>query len=129
MTGWPPDGYETRFERPTESALEWERRSFAEGTPRSIRWLVPGVIPMRTSTLTAGQGGLGKSTWLMAVAAQLTRGALNGGTPGSVIVFSYEDTLEEILTPAPRLQAPTWGACSRWSCPPSSAAPCSSPAT
>jgi RecA-family ATPase len=60
---------------------------------------VPGLVPLRTSTLTAGQGGLGKSTWLMAVAAQVTTGKLNGGQPASVIVVSYEDTIEEILRP------------------------------
>jgi hypothetical protein len=42
---------------------------------------------------------LGKSTWLMAVAAQVTTGKLNGGQPASVIVVSYEDTIEEILRP------------------------------
>ena len=82
-----------------DGGLRWQRRSFAEVTPRAVRWLVPGVVPLRTSTLTAGQGGLGKSTWLMAVAAQVTRGKLNDGEPASVIVVSYEDTIEEILRP------------------------------
>jgi AAA domain len=82
-----------------EKIVAWRRRSFAEVTSRSVRWLVPGVVPLRTSTLTAGQGGLGKSTWLMAVAAQVTTGKLNGGHSASVIVVSYEDTIEEILRP------------------------------
>ncbi len=81
-----------------DDGLRWRRRSFDEVTPRAVRWLVPGVVPLRTSTLTAGQGGLGKSTWLMAVAAQVTTGKLNGH-PASVIVVSYEDTIEEILRP------------------------------
>jgi AAA domain len=82
-----------------EKPSEWRRRSFAEVTARSVRWLVPGVVPLRTSTLVAGQGGLGKSTWLMAVAAQVTTGKLNGGRPAAVIVVSFEDTIEEILRP------------------------------
>lgn len=82
-----------------DGGLRWRRRSFAEVTPRAVRWLVPGVVPLRTSTLVAGQGGLGKSTWLMAVAAQVTTGKLNGGQPAHVIVVSYEDTIEEILRP------------------------------
>lgn len=67
-----------------------------------MRWLVPGVIPLRTSTLVAGQSGLGKSTYLLALAAQVTRGDLDGG-PSSAIIISYEDTPEEILRP--RLEA------------------------
>ena len=68
-------------------------RSFAEVEPRSISWLVPGVIPIRTSTVVAGQGGLGKSTFLMQVAADVTSG------DESVIVVSYEDTIAEVLRP------------------------------
>lgn len=75
------------------------RRSFAEITPRAVQWLVPGVIPLRTSTLVAGQGGLGKSTYLLGKAATLTREK----PPASVIVMSYEDTAAEILRP--RLEA------------------------
>lgn len=82
-----------------DGGLRWRRRSFAEVTPRAVHWLVPGVVPLGTSTLIAGQGGLGTSTWLMAVAAQVTTGKLNGGQPAHVIVVSYEDTIEEILRP------------------------------
>lgn len=103
---WVPllEPFGARFESTDVSELDdgglrWRRRSFAEVTPRAVRWLVPGVVPLRTSTLTAGQGGLGKSTWLMAVAAQVTTGKLNDGRPASVIVVSYEDTIEEILRP------------------------------
>jgi AAA domain len=98
-----PEPFGARFESTDvteyDDGLRWRRRSFADVTPRAVRWLVPGVVPLRTSTLTAGQGGLGKSTWLMAVAAQVTTGKLNGGEPASVIVVSYEDTIEEILRP------------------------------
>jgi hypothetical protein len=95
-----PFGYaESDFKSAPSEPVEWKRRSFAEVVPRSLRWLKPGLIPLRTSTLTAGQGGLGKSTWLMAICADATRGRLNGGVPAHVIVVSYEDTIEEILRP------------------------------
>jgi hypothetical protein len=78
------------------------RRSFADVAPRSVRWLVQGVIPRATTTVIGGQGGLGKSTYLLGVAAKVTRGEL-GSDPGSVIVVSYEDTAAEIIRP--RLEA------------------------
>lgn len=93
-----PEGYETSFDFGGEQSGAPSRRSFAGITPRSVRWLDPGVIPISTSTLVAGQGGLGKSTYLLAVAAQVTRGKL-GGEPAAVIVVSYEDTAEEIIRP------------------------------
>jgi putative DNA primase/helicase len=76
-------------------------RALAEAQPRQVRFLVPGLIPLRTLTLVAGIGGLGKSTWLAAIAARVSRGDL--GERGSVIIVSYEDTTEEMLRP--RVQA------------------------
>jgi KaiC/GvpD/RAD55 family RecA-like ATPase len=61
--------------------------------PRQVRWLVHGLIPLRTLTLVAGVGGLGKSMWLLARAAELSR----QGT--DVIVVSFEDTAAEIIRP------------------------------
>jgi len=78
------------------------RRSYAEVEPRAVKWLVPGVIPLRTSTIVAGVGGLGKSTFLAAVSSRVSRGDL-GYEPAAVIVVSYEDTAEEIWRP--RLEA------------------------
>jgi archaellum biogenesis ATPase FlaH len=72
-------------------------RALAEASPRQVRFLVPGLIPLRTLTLVAGVGGLGKSTWLAGVAARVSRGEL--GEPGNVIIVSYEDTTEEMLRP------------------------------
>ena len=37
-------------------------RALADVEARQVRWLVPGLIPLRTLTLVAGVGGLGKST-------------------------------------------------------------------
>jgi hypothetical protein len=76
-------------------------RALAEASPRQVRFLVPGLIPLRTLTLVAGVGGLGKSTWLAGIAARVSRG--EPGEPGNVIIVSYEDTTEEMLRP--RVQA------------------------
>lgn len=72
-------------------------RALAEAEARQVRFLVPGLIPLRTLTLVAGVGGLGKSTWLAGIAARISRGDFN--EPGNVIIVSYEDTTEEMLRP------------------------------
>jgi KaiC/GvpD/RAD55 family RecA-like ATPase len=81
---------------PAESAGA-RLRSLAEVRPRRVRWLVPGKVPLRTLTLVAGVGGLGKSTWLLAVAAQGSRGEL--GDPWDTIVVSFEDPAAEVIRP------------------------------
>ena len=72
-------------------------RPLADVQPRQVRFLVPGLIPLRTLTLVAGVGGLGKSTWLAGIAARVSRGDL--GERGDVIIVSFEDTAEEMLRP------------------------------
>jgi hypothetical protein len=71
----------------------------SEVEPRNVRWLVPGLIPLRTLTLVAGVGGLGKSMWLIGVGARLSCGDLEGHPPGDTVIVSYEDTAEEVLRP------------------------------
>lgn len=78
-------------------APRWMLRPLSEATPRQTRWLVPDLIPLRYLTLVAGIGGLGKSTWLLAVAARGSREGWN------TIFVSFEDTAEEVLRP--RLEA------------------------
>lgn len=61
-----------------------------------------GVIPLNTGTICAGQGGEGKSTFLMYLAAMLTRGKLEGefmGRRGSVLILSPEDSWEHTINP------------------------------
>lgn len=71
----------------------------SEVEPRNVRWLLPGLIPLRTLTLVAGVGGLGKSMWLAGVAARLSRGELKGHEPADTVIVSYEDTAAEVLRP------------------------------
>jgi hypothetical protein len=68
-------------------------------TPRQVRWLVPGMIPLRALTLLAGVGGLGKSTWTMAIAANLS----TQEEPADTIIVSLEDPAAEVIRP--RLEA------------------------
>jgi AAA domain len=68
-------------------------------TSRRIKWLVPGLIPLRGLTLLAGAGGLGKSTFAMRLAADLSRGKLLENEPGTTLIITTEDTAEEILRP------------------------------
>ncbi len=69
---------------------------------QQVRWLVRGMIPLRTLTLVAGVGGLGKSTYLLGVAAATSRGDLLG-EPADTIIVSFEDPAAEVLRP--RLEA------------------------
>jgi AAA domain/Toprim-like len=75
------------------------RRALAGVTPRRVRWLLPGLIPLRALTLVASIGGLGKSTWLAGVAARVSRGELLDGQPGDVLIVSFEDPAAEVLRP------------------------------
>jgi DNA repair protein RadA/Sms len=77
-------------------------RSMASVTPQRVKWLVPGMIPLRSLTLVAGVGGLGKSTYLLGVAAAASLGDLLGD-PASTIFVSFEDPAAEVLRP--RLEA------------------------
>ena len=70
-------------------------RPLSQAVPRQIRWLLPGLIPLRFLTLVAGIGGLGKSTWLLAVAA---RGSV-ADEPWETIYVSFEDSADEVLRP------------------------------
>jgi hypothetical protein len=56
------------------------------------------MIPLRTLTLVAGVGGLGKSTYLIGVAAAASRGDLLA-EPADSIIVSFEDPAAEVLPP------------------------------
>lgn len=80
------------------------------------RWLWADVIPLNAPTLFAGRGGIGKSTVMAWLIAQLTQGKLPGdfyGEPVPVGIIAGEDDKE--FTLEPRLAAA--GANPRlWSC-------------
>lgn len=72
---------------------------------RRARFAWDRRIPLGGPTLFAGTGGIGKSTILAWIIANLTRGTLPGdmeGTPATVALIAAEDDLETTLVP--RLQ-------------------------
>lgn len=74
--------------------------------PKRQHFLWANRAPMGTATIFAGRGGEGKSTYSLHIAAQLTRGELDGefyGKPQTVLLIGHEDDLSTIV--APRLIA------------------------
>lgn len=74
-------------------------------TARKIAWLWEHRIPIGMVTMVAGDGGLGKSTILLDLAARVTTGRPMpneaGGpfAPRGVLVFSAEDDLPSVVVP------------------------------
>lgn len=74
--------------------------------PQRLTFLWANRAPMATCTMMVGRGGEGKSTYSLHVAAQLTRGELDGeflGSPQNVLLIGHEDDLATVV--APRLIA------------------------
>ncbi|MCU1614804.1 MAG: hypothetical protein JWO98_2344 [Frankiales bacterium] len=100
----PPD------QRPTEPRSGGGRRitlTAASAVPlRAVRWLWDARLPLGSLTLLGGREGIGKSTAAYTLAADITRGQLDGhhkGTPRSVVVCATEDSWGHTI--APRLLA------------------------
>jgi energy-coupling factor transporter ATP-binding protein EcfA2 len=75
-------------------------------TMKPVDWIWEGRIAQGTLALLAGREGIGKSTLAYTIAADITKGTLEGeffGTPRSVIVVATEDDWE--FTIVPRLNA------------------------
>lgn len=61
-----------------------------------------GVIPLGTGTIAAGKGGEGKTTFVLDLVAQLTRGELHGdlyGVKGTAIIIGPEDDWDTVMVP------------------------------
>lgn len=92
---WPGADYESSARGAEPGELELRVLEGVEA--QAVRWLVEGLIPLGTITLVAGIGGLGKSTWLIQVAARASRGEF--GKPVDTIILSFEDPAAEVLRP------------------------------
>ena len=69
---------------------------------RPIRWAWRGVVPMGTLTICVGRGDVGKSTFVLWMAAQFQRGLLPGrlqGTGASILIVSQEDDWNAVTLP------------------------------
>jgi len=69
--------------------------------PEATRWLWGGRVQLGGVTLLAGRQGLGKSTLACELAAQLSRGKLDGDLDGAAgaLIVSYEDHAERTIAP------------------------------
>lgn len=70
-------------------------------TPRKMRWFLKDQIPFNTLSTFAGKGGESKSTQALNVAAQGSRGELDGDIDGPVntLIVSVEDDWQTIVVP------------------------------
>jgi hypothetical protein len=74
-------------------------------SPKPLDWLVPGYLPLGKLALLAGDGGHGKSTLTLALAAAVTTGKPAFGLnyepppPGDVLLISCEDDFEDTVVP------------------------------
>jgi putative DNA primase/helicase len=69
-------------------------------TPERVRWLWCNRLPLRGLSLVAGEPGLGKSTLTAELAAQVTRGTLEGnlqGSPRDVLIATAEDHFASVV--------------------------------
>ena len=74
--------------------------------PKPVRWLVDKYIPSGKLTMFAGDGGHGKSTLTLALAAAVTKGKAAFGLttyipppPADVLLISCEDDFEDTIVP------------------------------
>jgi AAA domain len=70
--------------------------------PEPTRWLWKGWLPLRNLSLLAGLPGLGKTTFAVQLAAEVTQGTLEGalhGQPADVLIASLEDAIAATLVP------------------------------
>jgi RecA-family ATPase len=73
--------------------------SFAGREPPERRWIVRDMIPDRTVTIVAGDGGGGKTTLMLQLATAITGSCPwlgHNPDPGPVLVITAEDDEEEI---------------------------------
>lgn len=74
-------------------------------SPQPLRWLVPSYLPLGKLVLLAGNGGHGKSTVTLDIAAALSVGRRPFGTaidrtePCSTLLVSCEDDYEDTILP------------------------------
>src|SRR5262245_3720189 len=73
---------------------------------KPVKWEVPGRIPRGKVTLIAGDGGMGKSTFVRHLIACITSGrpafgmSYTAPIPGDVVTFAAEDGAEDVTVPS-----------------------------
>jgi hypothetical protein len=77
-------------------------QTLADFRSRKMQWLWDGIVPIGAAVIFAGQGGVSKSTFSIALAGRVTRGTLAGvlaGQPADVLYVSHEDGIEDVVLP------------------------------
>ena len=72
-------------------------------TPRKAKWAWHEKLPLGALSLMAGREGIGKSTVVFDIAAQMSKGKLEGdlfGQPKGVVIVATEDSWEEKIAPS-----------------------------
>ena len=90
----------------TDTNERLELRWASDVKMKRTRWVLDGWWPLGGLSILAGFGGLGKSTYIAYLAAQLTQGTAPGDfydTPTSVLILTAEDVWAS--TVVPRLRA------------------------
>lgn len=93
------------FREPGEVALGHRALTLTRASDikvRPVRWMWTGRIALGTLVLVGGREGIGKSTAVLAIVADITRGRLPGvyqGQPRSVIVAATEDSWAHTIVP------------------------------
>jgi RecA-family ATPase len=97
-----PIGVETAAEGAPSTLVELpviSAASFADVAPPERRWIVKDMIPDRTVTIVAGDGGGGKTTLLLQLSTAIAGSCPwlgHNPDPGPVLVVTAEDDEEEI---------------------------------
>jgi hypothetical protein len=102
--GDKPNGQKDHGDSINEEAV-LETRTLAGMRPKPIRWTVPGYIPLGKVALFAGDGGHGKSTLTLYLAACRSRGQAAFGMPDAdpltcdTLLIQCEDDWEDTVVP------------------------------
>jgi hypothetical protein len=78
---------------PARRRRSLDRRPLRAVRIEPVEWAIDGVIPLKTQSLLAGIGGLGKSALMLAWTKQITDQGEN------VLIVSYEDAAAQVLRP------------------------------
>lgn len=95
-------GDQNRSPEPATGARSLSLTAASSITPRRVRWCWHERMAMGALSLVAGPEGLGKSTFVYWLAAEVTQGRLPGehlGTPKAVLIAATEDSWAHTVVP------------------------------
>lgn len=90
----PPERSQDENTAGPDSGMGYTLTPLSEVRPVRARFLWDGILPLNRAGLLGGNGGCGKSTFSLWLAAQVSRGLLSGelkGRPRNIIIVANED--------------------------------------